>query len=71
MRSSSAKLVLLWLKEVPGSREFLNQSLLADVVGFHQILQRMTMIPQLRVHQAHQQVRVHLHIIRKIHAAGD
>jgi hypothetical protein len=36
-------------------------------VGFHQILQCFTVIPQFGIDQAQQEVRIHVEVIREVH----
>lgn len=69
MENSSAELVLLRLVAIIGVLKFLDERHMFEVVGFHEIIQRVAEVTQLGIDQTHEQVRVHLEAGGKIHAA--
>lgn len=64
----STELVLLRMIDIAGHFHFPDEKHGVEVMGFHEIVEGIAVIPQLRIEQAHQDMRVHLEEIGKIHA---
>ncbi len=66
----SAELILIRLVSVTNRGHFFDQVRRIKVVGFHEIIEGMAVISQLRIEQAHQEVRVHGGVMAQVHGGN-
>jgi hypothetical protein len=52
---------------VAGRRHFTNERFGIEIVGFHQVIERVAMIPQLGVEQTKQKVGIHVERMAEVH----
>ena len=64
---TSSELILSGLIFVACGRHFPDERIQIEMMGFHQILQRVAAVPQLRIEQADEKVGIHVGKFGKVH----
>jgi hypothetical protein len=64
---SSPELVLFRLVKIVRTGEFFDQGISIEPVRLEQIVERVAVIPELRVQETDEQVGIHLETVGKVH----